>query len=73
VALPSIGGVPLFTLNDHWERDRRDPEDIRIALLRDVADEALRDDRFRIIAETLGPAVALAPLSAPRAESTRAE
>lgn len=62
VTLTQIGGVPLFTLNDHWERARRAPEDIRIALLRDVPDAALRAERFRVIAETLGPVVTLTPL-----------
>lgn len=62
VTLPLVAGVPLFTLNDYWERADDAPEDIRIVPLRDVADAALRAERFSIIAETLGASVALEPL-----------
>lgn len=67
VTIAPIGGVPLFTYNNYFARERHPEvvEDIRIQLLRDVADEALRAERFRVIAETLGPHVTLEPLAAP--------
>ena len=62
--ITEIAGVPLFTWNDHWERRRDAPEDIRIALLADLPDATLRRLRFREITEALGPNVTLPALPA---------
>ena len=64
VRITEIAGVPLFTWNDHWERRRDAPEDIRIALLADLPDATLRRLRFREITEALGPNVTLPALPA---------
>lgn len=61
VTIAPVTGVPLFTYNNYFarERDHAVVEDIRIQLLRDVADEALRAARLEVIAATLGPHVTL--------------
>ena len=61
IAIAPVTAVPLFTYNNYFarERERGVVEDIRIQLLRDVADEDLRAARMRVIAETLGPHVTL--------------
>jgi hypothetical protein len=64
VRITEIAGVPLFTWNDHWERRRGAPEDIRIALVHDLPDATLRRLRFREITAALGPTVTLPALPA---------
>lgn len=63
VTIPRIEGVPLFTHNNHWERERDDTlhEDIYVERLSSVADEAVRTERLEAITAALGPVVTLVP------------
>ncbi|UJR82241.1 CapA family protein [Sandaracinus amylolyticus] len=61
VRIARVEGVPLYTFNNYFARVARQTrqEEIRIALLRDVQDEALREERRSAIARALGDVVTL--------------
>lgn len=63
VTIPRIEGVPLFTHNNFWERERDAalPEDIFVERLSSVEDTAVREARLAEITAALGPAVTLVP------------
>lgn len=54
--------VALWTANNFWERraDPSIPVDVRLVRLRD-AEAAIREERLRVLADVLGPAVRLVP------------
>lgn len=61
ITLGGVEAVPLWTLNNYWDEERRrapDP-DVRVAPLSVVADEGMREERREAIGRVLGDAVHL--------------
>ncbi|MFK7985903.1 MAG: CapA family protein [Sandaracinaceae bacterium] len=63
IRIADVSAVPLWTANNWWdeERHRADSPDIRVIPLREVTDEALREERREAISEVLGDDVRLLP------------
>jgi poly-gamma-glutamate synthesis protein (capsule biosynthesis protein) len=62
IEIVAVEAIPIWTRNNFWERraDTAVTPDVTLVRLRDASPEE-RDERGRIISETLGPAVTLVP------------